>query len=83
VSGAFTGGGVSLFLEALSIEKGKRSSPGLHLSRDPHGAKMLGYRPVFCDVDPATFTQARRHFEARMTTRRAFVATHLFGSHVR
>jgi dTDP-4-amino-4,6-dideoxygalactose transaminase len=82
VSGAFTGrSAFQLSLEALSIEKGKEIIfPVFTFPVIPMVAKMLGYRPVFCDVDPATFNAGPEHFEARMTNQTAaFVATHLFG----
>jgi dTDP-4-amino-4,6-dideoxygalactose transaminase len=67
VSGAITGrSAFQLSLEALSIEKGKEIIfPVFTFPVIPMVAKMLGYRPVFCDVDPATFNAGPEHFEAK------------------
>ena len=41
----------------------------------------IGARPVFCDIDPATFCLTAETVEAAMTSRtRAIVAVHLFGN---
>ena len=43
-------------------------------------AKMLGYKPVFCKIDPDTFNSGPEHIEAKITDKTgAVVATHLFG----
>jgi dTDP-4-amino-4,6-dideoxygalactose transaminase len=43
-------------------------------------AKMLGYKPVFCEIDPETFNSGPEHIEAKITDKTAaVVATHLFG----
>ena len=46
----------------------------------PLVAKLLGFKPVFCDVDPDSFNAQARHIEACITERTsAVLATHLFG----
>jgi dTDP-4-amino-4,6-dideoxygalactose transaminase len=46
----------------------------------PMVAKILGYRPVFCEVDPVTFNSGPEHIEAKITADTgAVLATHLFG----
>jgi dTDP-4-amino-4,6-dideoxygalactose transaminase len=43
-------------------------------------AKMLGYKPVFCDVDPRTYNSGPEHIEPKITEKTgAILATHLFG----
>jgi len=46
----------------------------------PMVAKMLGYTPVFCDVDPVTFNSGPKEIEPLINERTgAVLATHLFG----
>ena len=46
----------------------------------PMVAKILGYRPVFCEVDPVTFNSGPEHIEPKITADTgAVLATHLFG----
>jgi dTDP-4-amino-4,6-dideoxygalactose transaminase len=46
----------------------------------PMVAKILGYRPVFCEVDPVTFNAGPEHIEPKITADTgAVLATHLFG----
>ena len=46
----------------------------------PMVAKMLGFKPVFCDVDPNTYNSGPEHVKAVITERTgAVLATHLFG----
>lgn len=79
-----TGSGRSAFqlgLQALGLEPGSEIIfPALTFPVIPLVAKMLGYEPVFCDVDPATFNSGPEHIESRITERTgAILATHLFG----
>lgn len=46
----------------------------------PLVAQLLGFKPVFCDVDPLSFNAQARHIEACITPNTsAVLATHLFG----
>jgi dTDP-4-amino-4,6-dideoxygalactose transaminase len=46
----------------------------------PEMARVLGFKPVFVDIDPATFNIDPSKFEAAITTRTsAAVPTHLYG----
>jgi len=45
--------------------------------------RMVGARPVFCDIDPRTLLMDLDHAESRITSRtRAIVPVHLFGNAV-
>ncbi len=82
VYGAFTGrSAFQLALEALALEKGKEIIfPAFTFPVVPLVAKMLGYKPVFSDVDPDTFNSGPGEIEAKITDKTgAVVATHLFG----
>jgi dTDP-4-amino-4,6-dideoxygalactose transaminase len=82
VFGASTGrAAFQLALEALAMEKGKEIVfPAFTFPVMPMVAKLLGYVPVFCDVDPETFNSGPEHVEAVLTENTAAVlATHLFG----
>jgi dTDP-4-amino-4,6-dideoxygalactose transaminase len=82
VFGAYTGrSAFQLALETLGLEKGKEIIfPVFTFPVIPMVAKRLGYRPVFCDIDPETFNAGPEHIEAKMTDNTvAVVATHLFG----
>ncbi len=70
-----------LALEALSLEKGKEIIfPVFTFPVMPMVAKLLGYKPVFCDVDPDTFNAGPEHIENRITENTgAVLATHIFG----
>ena len=70
-----------LALEALGLERGKEIIfPVFTFPVMPMVAKMLGYKPVFCDVDPKTFNSGPQHIEPSITDRTgAVLATHLFG----
>jgi len=79
-----TGSGRSAFqlaLEALGLPKGAEIIfPVLTFPVIPLVAKILGYQPVFCDVDPVTFNSGPEHIEPKITDRTgAILATHLFG----
>ena len=82
VFGAFTGrSAFQLALEALALEKGREIIfPVFTFPVIPMVAKMLGYKPVFCEIDPETFNSGPEHIEAKITDKTgAVVATHLFG----
>ena len=82
VFGASTGrSAFQLALEALGLEKGKEIIfPVFTFPVMPMVAKILGYEPVFCGVDPETLNAGPEHIEPRMTDRTgAVLATHLFG----
>ena len=70
-----------LALESLGLEKGQEIIfPAFTFPVMPMVAKMLGYTPVFCDVDPATFNADPKHIEPLINERTgAILATHLFG----
>lgn len=70
-----------LTLEALNLGKGKEIIfPVFTFPVMPMVAKLLGYRPVFCDVDPDTFNAGPEHIEPRITKNTgAVLATHIFG----
>ncbi len=70
-----------LALESLGLEKGKEIIfPAFTFPVMPMVAKLLGYKPVFCGVDPVTFNSGPEHIEAVITERTgAVLATHLFG----
>jgi dTDP-4-amino-4,6-dideoxygalactose transaminase len=70
-----------LALEALDLAPGTDIIfPALTFPVIPMMAKLLGYRPVFCDVDLETGNAGPAHIAARLTPHTgAIVATHLFG----
>jgi len=70
-----------LTLEALNLEKGKEIIfPVFTFPVMPMVAKLLGYKPVFCDVDPQTFNAGPEHIEPQITSNTgAVLATHIFG----
>jgi dTDP-4-amino-4,6-dideoxygalactose transaminase len=70
-----------LALEALDMEKGKEIIfPMFTFPVMPMVAKMLGYKPVFCEVDPESFNAGPEHIEAKINENTgAVLATHLFG----
>ena len=70
-----------LALESLGLEKGKEIIfPAFTFPVMPMVAKMLGYKPVFCDVDPVTFNSGPKEIEPLINERTgAILATHLFG----
>jgi dTDP-4-amino-4,6-dideoxygalactose transaminase len=80
--GAFTGrSAFQLALEALALEKGREIIfPHFTFPVIPLVAQMLGYKPVFCEIDPETFNAGPEHIAAKITDKTAaVVATHLFG----
>jgi dTDP-4-amino-4,6-dideoxygalactose transaminase len=70
-----------LALEALDLEKGSEIIfPAFTFPVMPLVAKMLGYTPVFCAVDPQTFNAGPEHIEPKIAPKTgAILATHLFG----
>ena len=70
-----------LALESLGLEKGKEIIfPSFTFPVMPMVAKMLGYKPVFCAVDPVTFNSGPKQIEPLINERTgAVLATHLFG----
>ena len=70
-----------LALEAVGLKKGAEIIfPVLTFPVMPMVAKMLGYKPVFCAVDPETLNSGPEHIEPKITDKTgAVLATHLFG----
>jgi dTDP-4-amino-4,6-dideoxygalactose transaminase len=70
-----------LALEALGLEKGAEIIfPVFTFPVMPMVAKLLGYKPVFCEVDPETYNSGPEHIEPKITEKTgAVLATHLFG----
>lgn len=70
-----------LALEALGLEKGKEIIfPIFTFPVMPMVAKMIGYKPVFCEVDPVTFNSGPEHIAPKINENTgAVLATHLFG----
>jgi dTDP-4-amino-4,6-dideoxygalactose transaminase len=70
-----------LALEALDLEKGAEIIfPTFTFPVMPMVAKLLGYHPVFCAVDPDSFNAGPEHITPMITEKtRAVLATHLFG----
>lgn len=70
-----------LALESLNLEKGTEIIfPVFTFPVIPMVAKLLGYKPVFCDVDPVTYNSGPEHVEPKITDKTgAILATHLFG----
>ena len=57
-----------LALQALDLEKGAEIIfPVFTFPVIPLVAKMLGYQPVFCDVDPKTYNSGPEHIEPKIT----------------
>jgi dTDP-4-amino-4,6-dideoxygalactose transaminase len=70
-----------LALESLDLKKGAEIIfPVFTFPVIPLAAKLLGYQPVFCDVDSKTFNSGPEHIEPKITDKTgAILATHLFG----
>jgi len=70
-----------LALQALGMVKGAEIIfPVFTFPVIPLVAKLLGYQPVFCDVDPKTYNSGPEHIEPKITGKTgAVLATHLFG----
>lgn len=70
-----------LALEALDLEKGAEIIfPVFTFPVIPLVAQLLGYQPVFCDVDPRSYNSGPEHIEPKITDKTgAILATHLFG----
>jgi dTDP-4-amino-4,6-dideoxygalactose transaminase len=70
-----------LALEALDLKPGAEIIfPVFTFPVVPMVAKLYGYKPVFCDVDPETFNAGPEHVAAKISADTgAVLATHLFG----
>ncbi len=70
-----------LALESLGLEKGSEIIfPMFTFPVIPLVAKLLGFQPVFCDVDPQTYNSGPEQIEKKITDKTgAVLATHLFG----
>jgi dTDP-4-amino-4,6-dideoxygalactose transaminase len=70
-----------LALQALDLEPGSEIIfPVFTFPVMPLVAKLLGFQPVFCEVDPVSFNANAEHVQACITERTsAVLATHLFG----
>ena len=70
-----------LALESLSLEKSAEIIfPVFTFPVIPLVAKLLGYQPVFCDVDPRTYNSGPEHIAPKISKKTgAILATHLFG----
>ena len=70
-----------LGLESLGLAKGSEIIfPVFTFPVIPLVAKLLGFQPVFCDVDPKTYNSGPEHIEKKITDKTgAVLATHLFG----
>ena len=82
VFGAATGrSAFQLALEALDLPKGSEIVfPEVTFPVMPMVAKLLGYVPVFCPVDPETWNAGPEQVEPVLTEKTgAVLATHLFG----
>ncbi len=82
VFGASTGrSAFQLALEALELPPGSEIVfPMVTFPVMPAVAKLLGYVPVFCRVDPETYNAGPKEIEAVLTEKTgAVLATHLFG----
>lgn len=70
-----------LALQSLDLEPGSEIIfPVFTFPIMPLVAKLLGFKPVFCEVDPVSFNARAEDVEACITERTsAVLATHLFG----
>jgi dTDP-4-amino-4,6-dideoxygalactose transaminase len=70
-----------LALQALGMKKGAEIIfPRFTFPVIPLVAKLLGYQPVFCDVNPQTYNSDPEHIAPKITENTgAILATHLFG----
>lgn len=70
-----------LALESLDLKPGAEIIfPVFTFPVVPMVAKIYGYTPVFCDVDPETFNSGPEHVAEKITQKTgAVLATHLFG----
>jgi dTDP-4-amino-4,6-dideoxygalactose transaminase len=70
-----------LALESLGLEEDSEIIfPVFTFPVIPLVAKLLGFQPVFCDVDPKTYNSGPEHIEKKITDKTgAVLATHLFG----
>ncbi len=70
-----------LALESLGLKQGSEIIfPVFTFPVIPLVAKLLGFQPVFCDVDPKTYNSGPEHIEKKISDKTgAVLATHLFG----
>ncbi len=70
-----------LAIQALDLAKGAEVIfPVFTFPVIPMVAKLLGYKPVFCEVDPKTYNSGPQHIAPKITANTgAILATHLFG----
>jgi len=70
-----------LTLEALDLKKGMEIIfPVFTFPVMPMVAQLLGYKPIFCDVDPNTFNAGPEHVAPKINENTgAVLATHIFG----
>lgn len=70
-----------LALEALDLKPGAEIIfPVFTFPVVPMVAKLYGYKPVFCDVDPETYNAGPEHVAEKISQNTgAVLATHLFG----
>jgi dTDP-4-amino-4,6-dideoxygalactose transaminase len=73
---------LQIALRAVGVRPGDDVvMPSLTFYATAEAAANLGARPVFCDVDPATFCVTRETVERALTPRtKAIVPVHLFGN---
>jgi dTDP-4-amino-4,6-dideoxygalactose transaminase len=82
VFGSLTGRSVfQVALEGLDLEKGSEIIfPMFTFPVMPMVAKLMGFKPVFCEVNPETFNAGPEHIEPLINENtRAVLATHLYG----
>jgi dTDP-3-amino-3,4,6-trideoxy-alpha-D-glucose transaminase len=72
---------IRLALDAVGVRAGDEVVTVAHTATfTALGISMLGARPVFCDIEPVTFTLDPGRLEAAITPRtRAVVPVHLYG----
>ena len=70
-----------LALEALNLKEGAEIIfPAFTFPVMPMVAKILGFKPVFCNVDPDSYNSGAEHIADKVTDKTgAILATHLFG----
>jgi dTDP-4-amino-4,6-dideoxygalactose transaminase len=73
---------LSIALRAVGVRPGDDVVlPSFTFYATAEAVVTIGARPVFCDIDPATFCVTAETVEAAMTSRtRAIVPVHLFGN---
>jgi dTDP-3-amino-3,4,6-trideoxy-alpha-D-glucose transaminase len=73
---------LTIVLRALGVGPGDEVvMPSFTFYATAEAALVLGAKPVYCDIDPATFCVTRETVEAALTPRtKAIVPVHLFGN---